>query len=226
MREFEYKIDQLNTDIKRINRLLGISDSDTTTPLAEVVKIEIDKLGSISDIRGGFKIFEDFKLNDSLKSIKINGEQFSVGEEIYNNLHKSEKIVAFVYTAGEGYTEQAAEYNENDMHIQGYITDVLGNMVLEAISEKFMDDLKMKFCEDEQQVSNQYCPGYCDWDIREQKKLFSLFPKGFCGISLSDSALMIPVKSVSGFIGIGSNVKFSKYKCSQCKKINCIYRGI
>lgn len=73
-------------------------------------------------------------------------------------------------------------------------------------------------------TTNRYSPGNCDWPVDDQNKLFKFFPENFCGVSLSDSALMNPIKSVSGVIGIGKNTSFHKNVCSICKNINCIYR--
>ncbi|MCK7538940.1 MAG: hypothetical protein MZV63_52410 [Marinilabiliales bacterium] len=47
-------------------------------------------------------------------------------------------------------------------------------------------------------ITNRFSPGYCGWDVAEQHKLFSFFKDNFCGITLTESALMNPVKSVSG----------------------------
>jgi hypothetical protein len=62
--------------------------------------------------------------------------------------------------------------------------------------------------------------------MAEQNKLFSFLPEGFCGVTLSESALMIPLKSISGVIGIGKEVMFNQYSCSDCNDANCIYRKI
>jgi hypothetical protein len=35
---------------------------------------------------------------------------------------------------------------------------------------------------------------------------------------------MIPIKSVSGFIGIGEKVRFNPYTCQLCEAIHCVYR--
>jgi len=75
-------------------------------------------------------------------------------------------------------------------------------------------------------VSNRFSPGYCTWDVSEQHKLFQLLPKEFCGVSLSDSALMQPIKSISGFIGIGKNITYNHYKCKFCTQKNCTYKKI
>jgi hypothetical protein len=73
-------------------------------------------------------------------------------------------------------------------------------------------------------ITNRYSPGYCDWNVGEQHKLFSFFPDNYCGIRLTPSALMDPVKSVSGIIGIGENVKRNDYTCRVCDMKDCIYR--
>ncbi|MFN2335640.1 MAG: hypothetical protein ABR560_01615, partial [Bacteroidales bacterium] len=56
-------------------------------------------------------------------------------------------------------------------------------------------------------------------------KLFSFFKDNFCAITLTDSALMNPVKSVSGLIGIGRDVRYTSYQCHICDNKNCIYRN-
>jgi hypothetical protein len=72
-------------------------------------------------------------------------------------------------------------------------------------------------------ISDRFSPGYCDWNVSEQHKLFNLLPESFCGIHLSESSLMNPIKSVSGIIGIGENLKQLGYQCYWCNDPNCIY---
>jgi hypothetical protein len=74
-------------------------------------------------------------------------------------------------------------------------------------------------------ITNRYSPGYCNWSVSEQKLLFSFLPDGFCGIKLNDSALMTPIKSISGIIGIGQNVKMNEYNCNHCGVKDCTYRS-
>jgi hypothetical protein len=75
-------------------------------------------------------------------------------------------------------------------------------------------------------ITNRYSPGYCGWDVSEQHKLFRLIPDNFCGIRLTESALMDPVKSNSGIIGIGESVKMNPYTCSLCDLKECAYRKV
>ena len=46
----------------------------------------------------------------------------------------------------------------------------------------------------------RFSPGYCGWDISGQKRLFKHVRPGDIGITLNDSFLMQPLKSISGVI--------------------------
>jgi hypothetical protein len=45
-----------------------------------------------------------------------------------------------------------------------------------------------------------YSPGYCGWNVTGQRALFAHLEPGELGITLNDSCLMHPVKSVSGVL--------------------------
>jgi len=68
-------------------------------------------------------------------------------------------------------------------------------------------DLEKNMRDSGKKITNRYSPGYCGWDVTEQHKLFQLMPENYCGIKLTPSALMDPVKSISGIIGIGKMLK-------------------
>ena len=103
--------------------------------------------------------------------------------------------------------------------LEGYVVDIIGSIIV----EKAMDTVQLELKSMKNQITNRYSPGYCEWNVEEQKKLFSLLPDNFCNISLNDSALMLPIKSVSGFIGIGKDVRYHEYSCEKCNRTNCIY---
>ncbi len=49
----------------------------------------------------------------------------------------------------------------------------------------------------------RYSPGYCGWDITGQRRLFAALGPERAGITLTDSCLMQPLKSVSGVLLAG-----------------------
>lgn len=123
-------------------------------------------------------------------------------------------------------SEKSASLLQGDDPVLGYVYDVLGSIITEAAGDRMQSFLKSETEMNGEQVTNRYSPGYCQWPLSDQRKLFSFFHENICGVSLTDSSLMHPVKSISGVIGIGKNVKYREYICSLCSSSNCIYRKI
>jgi hypothetical protein len=110
--------------------------------------------------------------------------------------------------------------------LKGYIYDIIGSEIVEAAADLMQSDMEKNLIKSDLKITNRYSPGYCGWNVAEQHKLFHLIPENYCGIRLTDSALMDPVKSISGFIGIGKEVKNNPYTCRMCSHDDCVYRRI
>jgi hypothetical protein len=70
-----------------------------------------------------------------------------------------------------------------------------------------------------------YSPGYCGWTVRGQKNLFARLGPEEIGVTLNDSCLMTPIKSVSGILVAGSG-EVHRFKpdfgfCDECKTHAC-----
>ncbi len=65
-------------------------------------------------------------------------------------------------------------------------------------------------------VSLPFSPGYCDWPVDEQAKLFRLLPDNPVGVSLLPTSLMTPRKSIAGLLGIGLT-RLIQDTCNPCK---------
>jgi hypothetical protein len=74
----------------------------------------------------------------------------------------------------------------------------------------------------------RYSPGYCGWDMSGQRRLFEFLRPERIGISLRDSCLMEPLKSVSGVVIVGPREIHSfgaPYSfCSRCEEHSCCER--
>ncbi len=70
-----------------------------------------------------------------------------------------------------------------------------------------------------------FSPGYCGWHVSAQRKLFEHLKPQEIGITLTDSFLMQPLKSISGVIVTGPRRIFifdDNYAfCDQCKNRSC-----
>lgn len=76
----------------------------------------------------------------------------------------------------------------------------------------------------------RFSPGYGDWDLQEQKKVFAILKCDKIGLTLTASGMMAPVKSVTAIIGINhqspacTGETKSKKHCGDCASHDCPYR--
>jgi len=189
-----------------------------------IVKEVMAETADCFDICGGYQIFDQIAFVPEGRHIHITDIVFSPNRIVYHQMKHSEQIAVFVCTAGDGISHWSKQIMSSDP-LKGFIADILGSVVvetaIEAIQQKLSDEMQQAGLK----ITNRYSPGYCGWLTQEQHKLFSLLPKENCGISLTESALMLPIKSVSGFIGIGANVRFNPYTCQLCDAKSCVYRN-
>jgi hypothetical protein len=155
-------------------------------------------------------------------AIEIENVIFGIGSIIAKSLRHSTQFAFFVATSGEEFEIWYREIKSQNDWVDIFIVDSIGT----CIAEKAGDYLEFQL---EKEIgnlkhTNRFSPGYCGWNLIEQRKLFSLLPSGVCGISINDSCLMHPIKSISGIIGIGKNVKVKVYSCQICNKIDCFRR--
>ncbi len=177
----------------------------------------------ICNIRGGYRVLNEIDLDQETRLISAGGQKFSPGRIIFDQVKDSDGLLVFVCTAGEAISNLSRELTGNGDTLTAYLYDVTGSVCV----EKAMDKLERELFEDMRSgsvgLTRRFSPGYCGWDVAEQQKLFSLLPEGFCGISLSASSLMKPIKSVSGIMGFGPGVVRKDRPCSICDQRDCLY---
>jgi hypothetical protein len=105
--------------------------------------------------------------------------------------------------------------------VASYSTD----KAAEAGQKIFLDDLLLKGNAGESTRVLLYSPGYCGWHVSGQEKLFEYLKPEEIGITLNESYLMIPLKSISGVLVAGSADihRFNNHFpfCALCRTRNC-----
>lgn len=207
-----------------LEKQLGYEEGNAPEPISGIIREILEKAPFYADIRGGYVILDHFELREKSRII-IDKVDFNAGKIITGSLRKSEKLAFFLMTAGSGIEDWSKEMSSSGDPLAGYIIDLLGSETVEAAMDLMQEKIEAEMGKMGFRISNRYSPGYCGWLVREQQKLFALFPDRFCDIRLSPSSLMIPIKSVSGVIGIGRDVKKMAYMCQVCDMKDCIYRN-
>lgn len=206
--------------------MLHEEDRSVENPVVSDILEIFGQLNTIAEIRGGYSILNKIERNSKTGEIKIEDQTIKTSPKICKLLEGTEQIAVFICTAGRGFSDYAQEYNRAGDYLKGYIVDTFGSTLVEKSMDFIQAELERLLAKEGLQITNRYSPGYCNWPVDDQKQLFSLLPRNECAIELSDSCLMVPVKSVSGIIGIGKNVRKSSYSCDICNNQTCIYRRV
>ena len=132
-------------------------------------------------------------------------------------------IVCFVATIGSDVEEEITRLSAENYLSYAYILDTMGSTAIESMVDKFHKSTGELYRAEGGGVTLRFSPGYCDWHITEQKKLFRALDSNQMDIELTDSCLMQPRKSISGIFGVFNiNPPASTYNpCSECRKKNC-----
>ena len=162
---------------------------------------------------GGFRVFPGSAGADGFR---CDGQAFATGPEIARQLDRSERLALFVATVGRGFEQLRQDYASQDEPLLGYVLDAAGSEWADQVADRVEREVRSLAKAEGLSISNRYSPGYCGWKVSEQHGLFALLPGDFCSISLNPSAMMTPMKSVSGVIGLGRGIQYSAYRCELC----------
>ena len=172
-----------------------------------------------------FTVIEGGELNTEEKLLSVGGTTFSVGRIITSQLRGSVAYAFFVATSGTAFEAlQRRLETEGDM-LRVFIADSMGSVIAEKTADIMERWLQIYINAKGWKHTNRFSPGYCGWHVSEQQMLFSMLPeKDPCGVRLTDSSLMVPIKSVSGVTGLGREVKKLEYTCGLCNYAKCYKR--
>lgn len=131
------------------------------------------------------------------------------------NLDSAYRVFPYVCTCGTELEEWADSLQ--DM-LERYWAEEIMKMALDKAIEAFNNHLKDNFHPGHTSSMN---PGSLeDWPISQQRQLFRILgnPKQYIGVELTESYLMMPMKSVSG---IRFPTESSFENCQLCSRENC-----
>ena len=223
--QYDFEFDELDISISQIEKALGYKENESPEPVKEVLNEIYPEIKKLVNIKGGFTFLDPSKISFDKDKFIYDVIEFNCRFIIGKRLRKSHTAALFTLTIGKELETLSKKYmNEGDL-LKGYILDTIGSELAERTADLLEKKIEEEAYKEGWNITNRYSPGYCGWSVADQKRLFSLLPDNFCGIKLTDSSLMIPIKSVSGVIGLGPNVKKEDYECSFCDIEHCYKRN-
>lgn len=217
-------LDKLSVTVTRDDILKRIEHSPDRRP-SDIVLNSIDncmrQYQSLISVRGVY-VIREIEEND--------GRDLTLSDEIRFNawnltyaFRGCPNAAVFIVTIGDAIEQEASRLMKQGHGIEGYILDAIGSCAAESAADSLQAEIGKVARNRNQAITLRYSPGYCGWDIVEQKILFQAIDASRIGVSLTDSCLMLPRKSVSAIIGMGEPavVAETPCPCEQCDDDNC-----
>ena len=185
-------------DKKEVLRYAGAKDADVALDLL------LDECISIA--RDGFT----YRASYAVYPVTRTDEGLSLGfmttrsRDLAKNLDGCHAVIVFGATVGR--TLDRLVFRESVLSpAKALLLDALGTERVEALADVFCRDLAKKYEEEGSVLRPRFSPGYGDLPLSVQKEIFSVLglPKGL-NMTLNDSLLMSPKKSVTAFVGIAA----------------------
>lgn len=223
---FEIKIDFDSLEINNTNiaEEIGYELNNIPSHFSEIIDEVLTEARTKSIIKAGY-VIAPFKYYNNFKDeIIIGGQKIITDKIVSSQLKKSDQAIIFLCSIGNEMENWSKNLFSEGDSVMGYLVDVTASTIVETVADNLHNQIELVSKKNNLSITNRYSPGYCNWSVAEQSKLFTFFPKDFCGVTLSDSNLMGPIKSISGIIGIGEKVKYKEYICDRCGIKDCTQR--
>jgi hypothetical protein len=224
--EVDIRFEDLTVEKKEIITVLGYPEGAIPVHFDERIDQILARLPEMCHVGAGYRLLDVRKPEDARDGLLIGEKFFFLQKIVTTQLGNSQRAALFVCTIGhamETWSKNlAAEGDEPGSFLVDTVASVTAEHAVDCLHDHVEKCMEMQGLK----ITNRYSPGYCNWPVAEQHLLFSFLPQNFCGITLTESALMLPIKSVSGIIGIGPDVHKMDYVCDRCFVKDCTYRNI
>jgi len=140
---------------------------------------------------------------------------------------RAQALALFVATLGEPLPARIRQLFDEDALAQAWMLDAVASagadLLAERLGERYRQTLVARGMDGVRVLP--YSPGYCGWPTRGQRPLFDALRPEEIGVTLNDSCLMSPIKTVSGVLVAGP-AEAHKFRpefpfCDDCQTREC-----
>ena len=130
-------------------------------------------------------------------------------------------------TVGEEIETAVTRHFSEGNYAYSVLLDAAATTAVEQIADAMEKAIHPKAAAQGYTMRWRFSPGYGDWPLDQQPELIRVTKCETIGISLSESKMLVPRKSVTAIIGLYKEVKGSEEAahspngCAACDKVDC-----
>ena len=212
----------MDTRTKEAIRYLGYGSHAVDDHTLALVESSFAELDQIAGKRIIYRIFDvSFKETDRLQIGKLN----IISKNLGKNLAGCQSAVILGATLGAGVDMLLRKYALTDM-ARVVTLQACAAAMLEEYLDECQQNIGKKLEKERLYLRPRFSPGYGDFPIEHQKMILRMLDTAkTIGLTMTDSSMLTPTKSVTAVIGVSRSKEPCHMKrCEACDKKDCIYR--
>ena len=176
--------------------------------------------------RAIYREFPVARLDENSLTLE-NGITFSIGRKISSLWEGSRAMGIALYTIGPELEDRVSALMEGGDGMQALNLDIAGTIALGVVGYQIQHMACEKLSAKGVEAGAWLNPGYVGWPLTDQRLIFGMLPAGSIGVTLNDSCMMIPRKSVTICAGIGVSGSSAGFnRCRHCGVAKCQFRRL
>lgn len=202
--------------IREAIRYLGYGRHAIDEPIYALIETCLRELDEFASTKFIYRIFERSYLDENL-NIRSNN--------LAKNLRGCQEVVLMAITLGTEVDRLLQKYEKINM-AKAVVFQACAAATLEQHCDEFVTKLAEELKREGKYLRPRFSPGYGDFSILHQKQILdTLEATKKIGLTLTDSYMLVPTKSVTAVIGISdTDERCHKSGCEVCDKLDCTFR--
>lgn len=153
------------------------------------------------------------------------------GKKITRHLENCSQVAVLAVTIGEDIEHAVSQHFTDGTYSAGMLLDAAGTTAVEAVADQLSAVIIQQAAKQGCETTFRFSPGYGDWDVRVQPELLAIIKAHKIDLTVTDTCMLVPRKSVTAVIGLMPNQSRIELPalgketgCAACDQLNCSSR--
>ncbi len=175
----------------------------------------------LMEVRGAWEVYD----YDSARHTVLSEPPFELeGKSIVKHLDGCRRVICMAATVGLELEREITRKFERGEYLASVLLDAAATAAVEQAADAMEKHFAATFAKDGFKLRWRFSPGYGDWNLTAQEKLFTIAGAKQIDMTLTSAMMLEPRKSVTAIIGLAKKSSTHKKDCAACDKRDCSMR--
>ena len=219
----------IKIDKKEVLRYLQYKNQNINEDLSNLINESIEETKKIINPKFVLRRYTIKKINKEIGKKQVileNGNLILESDDIYNLFEKCDECILMATTLGLDIEREIRKLTYTNL-TKGVIMDACATTAIEEVCDVVQENIAKNLSSEDRYITYRYSPGYGDLSIDKNIDINNILnSQKEIGLTVTNSGIMIPRKSVVALIGVSDKKAIStKKSCDYCNnRHNCDYK--